>query len=146
MEVILKQNVKNLGKVGDRVKVANGYARNYLIPRGLAIEASKQNIKKFEMEQRLDEIRKNRDLIKAKELAERIKKISCTIVKQVSEGDKLFGSVTVQDILKGLENEGIHLDKKQIILEEPIKTLVIYPVKIKLTPEIESVLKVWVVK
>ncbi|MBN1552152.1 50S ribosomal protein L9 [bacterium] len=146
MKVILRQAVDNLGKAGDCVKVANGFARNFLIPKGFAYEESDANVKLLKKERELAEIRKNKDLIKAQDLAKHLRKMSCTIVKQVSEGDRLFGSVTQQDIVKALENEGIKLDKKQIILDEPIKSLGIYPVKIKLATEIDSVLKVWVVK
>ena len=146
MDVILRQNVQGLGKKGDRVKVADGHARNFLIPKQLAFEATKSNLLKIKRDQALDEIKKSKKLVQAQDLAERIKKVSCTIVKQVSEGERLFGSVTVIEILKCLETEGIFLEKKQVILEQPIKTLGIYPVKIRLAPNIESVLKVWVVK
>ncbi len=146
MELILRKDVQDLGKVGDRVKVAKGFARNYLIPQGLAVLASEKMVMAIQREQVLEESRKARDIQKAKDLAKTLRKISCTIVKQVSEGDRLFGSVTPLDIVKSLESEGVHLDKKQIILDEPIKTLGIYPVKVKLTSEIESVLKVWIVK
>lgn len=117
-----------------------------LVPRGFAMEATDKNIRTQKKNQELLEIRHSKQLDEARVLAKRLKKISCTIVKQVSEGERLFGSVTAQDIIKGLEAEGILLDKKQIILEEPIKTLGIYPVKVQLAPDIESVLKVWVVK
>jgi len=145
VEIILRQDVPNLGKTGDKIKVANGYARNFLIPKGFAMLAT-DNFLVFQQEKELAEIRKNKNLIKAKDLAKKIKKMSCTIVKQVSEGERLFGSVTQQDIVKGLESEGVRLEKKQVILEEPIKKLGIYPVKILLAPGIDSVLKVWVVK
>ncbi len=146
MKVILTQAVKNLGKKGEIVNVADGYARNFLIPRDLAAEASAANIKKLEEKDRLQKKREVQTELRKWELAKKIKKISCTIVKQVSEGDKLFGSVTAQDIVKCLEGEGIEIEKKQVLLDEPIKALGIYPVKIKLSPEIETVLKVWVVK
>jgi large subunit ribosomal protein L9 len=146
VEVILRQNVKEIGRAGEKVKVADGFARNFLIPKGLAVPATHKNMDLVEREHDLEQLRKSKDLRKAQELSQKIRKISCTIVKQVSEGEKLFGSVTAQDVAKSLENEGIFLDKKQVILDEPIKSLGIYPVKIRLAPEIESVLKVWVVK
>jgi large subunit ribosomal protein L9 len=146
MEVILCQNVKSLGKAGEKVKVTDGYARNFLFPKKLALPCSDKNFEKFRIQQEQEEAGKAREVRKAQELAQKIKKISCTIVKQVGEGEKLFGSVTVQDIVKSLSAEGIVLEKKQIILDDPIKTLGIYPVKIRLAPGIESVLKVWVVK
>ena len=146
MEIILRKAMPKLGKPGEKVKVADGYARNYLIPQGFAFHATPSNMKKLQLDNVLEEKRKIKRAEKAKELAHRIKKMSCTIVKQVSEGEKLFGSVTTQDIVKGLEAEGISLEKKQVLLEQPIKTLGIYPVRIKLTSDIETVLKVWVVR
>lgn len=146
MEVILSQNVKSLGKAGDKIKVADGYARNFLFPKGLAVPLTDKNLEAIQQKKKAEESQKIRDQKKAQELAQHIKKISCTIVKQVTEGEKLFGSVTSLDIVKNLASEGIHLDKKQVIIDEPIKSLGIYPVKIKLAPGIETVLKVWVVK
>jgi large subunit ribosomal protein L9 len=146
MEVILYQSVKSLGKAGDKIKVADGYARNFLFPKGLAAPLTDKSVEMVQRHKESEELQKTRELKKAQELALRIKKTSCTIVKQVSEGERLFGSVSVQDILKSLSAEGIELDKKHIILEDPIKTLGIYPVKVRLAPGIESTLKVWVVK
>ncbi len=146
MKVILTQNVPNLGSIGSKVKVANGYARNYLLPKGLALVATEANIKKLQRDRKQAEMQHDRDILRIKELAKQIRKMSCTIVKQVGEGEKLFGSVSPMDIVKAMASEGVTLEKKQIILDEPIKKLGIYPVKIKLSPEVESVLKVWVVK
>ncbi len=146
MKIILKENVQNLGKVGEFVQVADGYARNFLIPRGLAVRATKGHIAMIEHEKKVMEAKKTKELRIAKDLARRIKKISCTIPKQVGEEEKLFGSVTAIDIIKSLKSEGIELDKRQIVIEEPIKTLGIYPVLIRLHPDVEARLKVWVVK
>lgn len=146
MKVILKKDVPNVGKTGEIVTASDGFARNYLVPKGLAVFADKGNLAVLNHESRLLELRQNKEIKVARELARKIKKISCTIARQVGENEKLFGSVTAMDIAKCLEPEGIELDKKQIILEEPIKTLGIYPVLIKLHPEVEARLKVWVVK
>ena len=105
MEIILRKQVTGLGSIGDRVKVADGYARNYLIPKGFAVIASKKAMAVIAREKNLEKVRQERDRQKAEELAKKIKKISCTIVKQVGEGDRLFGSVTANDIVKSLENQ-----------------------------------------
>ncbi len=146
MEVILRQNVKGLGKTGNRVKVADGYARNFLIPKGLAVPANEQMVIALKNEKSQEILKKDREIKKARELSELLSKTTITINKQATDGDKLFGSVTVSDILKCLEDQGIALEKRQILLPEPIKTLGLHPIKIKLASDIESVLKIWVEK
>lgn len=146
MELILKENIKDLGNAGEVIQVADGYARNYLIPKGLAKLATPQNIKLLDQESKM---RKNKLMKEKKEaelFAKRLEEISCTIVKKAGEKDKLFGSVTTQDVQEGLKNEGIEIDKKKIILEEPIKTLGVYKASIQVHPEVTASLKVWVVK
>src|SRR3989339_16113 len=118
MEVLLKKEVKNLGKQGDIVKVKNGFGRNYLFPKGLAAPATAKNLKVLEQEKlteskRLEKVKKS-----AEEVAERLKKISCTIVRHAGEEDKLFGSVTSMDIGDSLRNEGFEIDKKDVLLDE----------------------------
>jgi len=135
-----------LGKSGEKVKVADGYARNFLIPQALAFAATSSNAAVLDHERKMEDIRRAKEVRTAKDLARKIKKLSCTIAKQVGENEKLFGSVTSLDIVKALESEGIQIDKKQIELEEPIRTLGIYPVLIRIHPEVEARLKVWVVK
>ena len=146
MEVLLKKEVKNLGKQGDIVKVKNGFGRNYLFPKGLAAPATAKNLKVLEQEKlteskRLEKVKKS-----AEEVAERLKKISCTIVRHAGEEDKLFGSVTSMDIGDSLRNEGFEIDKKDVLLDEPIKKLGIYQIPVKVHPEITVEVKVWVVK
>lgn len=146
MQIILREDVSSLGKAGDLVKVANGYARNYLIPRKLAVEATPRNLKALEHEKLLIEHKKRRELKDSEKLKEKLESISCTIGVKVGEDDKLFGSVTSMDIEEGLKREGVEIDRRKIELEEPIRTLGVYTVPIKITPETQAKLKVWVVK
>lgn len=146
MQIILREDVPSLGKAGDLVKVANGYARNYLIPRKIAVEATPRNLKALEHEKLLIEHKKRREHRESESLKDKIESISCTIGVKVGEDDKLYGSVTSMDIEEGLKREGVELDRKKIELEEPIRTLGVYTVPIKISPEIQAKLKVWVVK
>ena len=146
MKVILRKDVETIGKAGEIVEVKNGYARNYLIPQGLALEASKGNVKRFEQEKKSLELQKNREKKAAEKEAEKLNDTSITISVSVGEEDKLFGSVTSQDIANALEEKGFALDKRKILLDEPIKALGIYSIPIKLHPEVEAKVKVWVVK
>lgn len=146
MQVILKRDIEKLGMAGDLVEVSNGYGRNYLLPRGLAIEATEKNIKAIEHEKRLIAERKKKEIINAEMLKKKISEISVTIPMQAGEEDKLFGSVTAIDIAEALAKEGISLDKRNIILEEPIKRLGIYTVDVKVHPEVKAELKVRIVK
>jgi len=146
MQVILRKDVEKLGIAGDMVEVSNGYGRNFLFPKGLAVEASKKNIKTLEHEKRLIADRKKRELKDAEEFGKRISEISVTIPMQAGEEDKLFGAVTSMDIADALSKEGITIDKRNILLEEPIKRLGIYPVNVKIHPDITAEVKVWVVK
>lgn len=146
MKVILTEDVAGLGKLGDLVQVKDGYARNYLIPKKLALPANPQNVKVLEHQKNLIRQKQNRIKSEAEKLAEKIEKMSCTIAKPTGEEDKLFGAVTSIDIEESLREEGIIIDRKKILLEEPIKSLGIYKVPIKLHPEVTANLKVWVVK
>lgn len=146
MKVILLKDIDKLGKSGQTVKVADGYARNYLLPQKLALEATQANERLFlemkkQAEQKEVKIKKE-----AQELAEKIRGLSCTIVRQAGEEEKLYGSVTNMDIASAIQQEGLHLDKKKILLDEPLKSLGIFYVPIKLHPEVTTELKVWVVK
>ena len=146
MKVILKESVKDLGEMGDLVDVKRGYARNYLIPRGMALEATVRNVRMLEHQKRLvqDKIQKARQ--GAQGLAERLEAVSVTIAQKVGENDRLYGSVTSMQIAEALAAEGIEIDKKKIVLEEPIKKLGVYTVPVKLHPEVTANLKVWVVE
>ncbi len=146
MEVILKQAVEKLGNQGDRVKVADGYARNYLLPKGLAVKATERNIAMLQHEKNAIEQRRQKEIKNAQKIANKIRSLSCVFKRQAGEQDKLFGSVTSQDIAHFLQEQGIAIDRKQIQLEEPIKTLGTERVPIKLHPEVIVELKVKVQK
>ncbi|MEK6690830.1 MAG: 50S ribosomal protein L9 [Nitrospirota bacterium] len=146
MQVILRKNIEKLGAAGDMIEVSNGYGRNYLLPRGLAIEATPRNIKTIEHEKILISERKKSEIRDAEEIKKKISEISVTIAMQAGEEDKLFGAVTTMDIEEALSKEGISIDKRNIFLEEPIKRLGIYNVNVKVHPEVMTELKVWVVK
>lgn len=138
MKVILKEEVKNLGGMGSVVNVADGYARNYLIPKNLAVEASTKNIRKFEHEKNIILEKAKKVKTGAEKLASQLSGITVTIEAQAGEEDKLFGSVTSMDIAEAISKQGIEIDKCKIILEEPIKRLGTYTVLVKLYPEVTT--------
>ena len=142
MKIILLQDIDSLGLEGDTVDVAKGYARNYLIPKGFALEASDHNIKLMESQRKKIDARR----IKAKDNAEKIKEkmldIVITISQKVGEEDKLYGSVTSMDIAAQIEKMGISIDKRKIILDKPIRSLGEFDVPIKLHPEVTGSIKV----
>lgn len=146
MKVILREDLSNLGTVGTIVNVAAGYARNYLLPRNLAIPATGTNLKEFEHEKRLLDSKRAKRLKEAETLKAKLEKISCSIAKKVGENDKLFGSVTTQDIEKAFNSEGFVIDKKDILLTDAIKALGVYTVPIRVFDEVIANTKVWVVK
>ncbi|MCL4457830.1 MAG: 50S ribosomal protein L9 [Nitrospirae bacterium] len=132
MQVILKDNVRDVGHIGDMVNVKDGFARNFLIPKGLAVEANPKNLKALEHEKR-----KIQELVKkaksaAEDMAAKISGTSITIKAKSGEEDKLFGSVTAMDIAEALKKEGLDIDKKKIVLDEPIKRLGSYTVNVKI--------------
>lgn len=146
MRLILRTDVDHLGRRGEVVKVAPGYGRNYLLPKGLAYEFNDANMKRVQKERKLHEIRLVKERQEAEEYAKRIGAASCTIVKKVGESDTLYGSVTTGEIAEALEKEGFSVDKRKILLDEPIKALGIYTVPIRIHPDVTAELKVWVVK
>lgn len=146
MKVILRQDFEQLGTIGEIVEVKAGYGRNFLIPKGIAMLATDKNLNLLKEEQKQLTIKKDRDKIKSEKLAEELAKVSCTASVQVGEEDRVFGSVTSQDIADLLNEKGFDIDRKKILLEEPIKALGIYDVPIKLHSEVETKIKVWVVK
>ena len=146
MKVILTEDVTNLGSAGDSITVKDGYARNNLIPKGKALRTTSQNVKSFEHQKRLVQAKLNKLKKEAESMVDKIESVSCTVTKAAGEEDKLFGSVTSADIQKSLQNEGIDVDKRKIILAEPIKSLGIFTVPVKIHPEVMANLKVWVVK
>ena len=146
MKVILRESVSQLGHRGDVVDVADGYARNYLLPKGLALPATLQNMKLLERERKTEETNLLKEEEKAEEMVSRLQKVSLTIRKKAGEQDVLFGSVTTAEIAEALKQEGLEIDRRKIIIEEPIKRLGLYSVKIKLHSEVMGEVKVWVVK
>ena len=146
MEVVLKKDHDKLGKAMDVVNVKDGYARNFLIPQGIAVVATEGNRKAVAESKRLTEKREEKKQKEARVLAKQIEKIPCTIKVKVGEDDKLFGSVTTQEIADFLAKEGFAIDKKDLELEEPIKQLGVYSVNITLYKDVVAKLKVWVVK
>ena len=142
MEVILRQELDELGLEGDVITVAKGYARNYLIPKGIALEATPQNMKTLELHRKKIEVRK----LKAKEAAERLKEkveeIVLTFSQKAGEEGKLYGSVTSMDIASSLEKQGIVIDRRKIILEKPIKTLGEFEAQVRIFPEVTGSVKV----
>jgi large subunit ribosomal protein L9 len=146
MKLILIENIPSLGHAGDVIEVADGYARNYLVPKKKAVLATPNNVKALEHQRQVLEKRKERERQKAKNLAEKIEGLICEIKKQAGEEEKIFGSVTSADIAMTLEEKGIVVDKKKIVLDEPIKQVGDYEVLIKLYPEMQAYLKVRVIK
>ena len=146
MEVILRQAVENLGQPGDLVKVSSGFARNYLLPRGVAVSATEGNKKRIAQEKARLEAGEASRRQTAEEYAAKLEQISLTFSARVGEEGKLFGSVTAADIAAQLEAQGHHIEKRQIDLHEPIKALGVYRVPVKLHADVKPEIKVWVIK
>ena len=145
LRVLLNENVAELGGVGDLVEVADGYARNFLFPRNLAVPATSRNVKEFEHTKRLIALKREKAAKSAQDLVKQLSKVSITIAKQVGEEDKLFGSVTNRDIEDALAKQGVQVDRRNIALGQPIKSLGVYDVKVKLHAEVTTEIKVFVV-
>ena len=146
MKVILTQEISRLGKIGDIVNVKDGYARNYLFPKNAAKEATLGNMKILDSLKKKQALEDTKRLDEAKALAEKIAALSITINAKSGEEEKLFGAVTTEMISAALGHEKIIIDKKEIVLDEPIKKLGVYQVGVKVHPEVKASLRVWVVK
>jgi len=146
MKVILNKDVERIGRSGQLVKVKDGYARNYLFPNGLAISATAANLKRIEQEKARKTTQMEKSKKEALSLSEKLAACSLTIAVLVQEEEKLFGSVSAQDIQRALKDEGFEIDKLLIVLDEPIKQLGIYEVSVALHPEVTAKVKIWVVK
>ena len=146
MKIILRKDFESIGKAGEVVVVKNGFARNFLIPKGIALKADNRNIQLLEVEKKQQQVKVSKDRKEAELLAEQLSKISCTATVNVGEEDKVFGSVTTQTIADLLKEQEVEIDRKKIILNEPIKALGIYTIPIKVHPEVEAKIKLWVVK
>ena len=146
MKVILQENVANLGKVGEIVKVKDGYGRNYLVPNQLAVIADERNVARMEHQRRTADARAQKLVGEAKSLAEKLSQTAVTIRRQAGEENKIFGSVTNRDIAEALAAEGFAIDKKQIVVDESIiKNLGVFNVAVKLAPEVSADVKVYVI-
>lgn len=147
MDVILQKDVKNLGSKGDVVKVAEGYGRNYLIPRGLAIEATDKNMAELKMKKKQQKKREERELQEAQNIAKKIDDKRLVLKVKAGEKGRLFGSITTKDIAEKIQSDyGVELDKRKIELAQPIRTLGNYRVEIKIHPGVSATLNVVVEK
>jgi large subunit ribosomal protein L9 len=146
MEVILRQAVESLGKPGDVVKVSNGYARNFLLPHGVAFEATPGNLKRIQLERDRLEAAENERRAAAQAQAEKLEHVQLTFSARVGDEGKLFGSVTSADVAQQLEAQGFHIEKRQIDLHEPIKALGVYRIPIRLHADVKPEIRVWVIK
>jgi large subunit ribosomal protein L9 len=146
MQVILRDRLENLGNAGDVVNVKPGYARNYLIPKGLAFEATSANLKRIERERAQLVKRAGEQLQSARERAAALEGVSVTFNARAGEEGKLFGSITSSDIADKLAEQGVEVDRKQIVLDEPIKALGVHAVPIRLHADVRPEIKVWVIK
>jgi large subunit ribosomal protein L9 len=146
MKVILRKDVDKLGSVGDVVKVSDGYARNYLVPRGMAYLATDANLKRVEEEKRQLAKQAVRTEEMAREKAERLSEQSLTFMVKATEDDQLYGSVSEGDIAEKLVEKGFDIDKRMIHLGEPIKSLGVFTIEVRLHPEVTGQVKVWVVR
>src|SRR5690349_17122731 len=145
MEVILRQAVENLGKPGDVVKVSNGFGRNFLLPRGVAFEATPGNLKRIAQEKERLEAAENERRTAAQALATKLEAVSLTFSARVGEEGKLFGSVTAADIVHQLETQGFHIEKRQIDLHEPLKALGVFRVPVRLHADVKPEIRIWVI-
>jgi large subunit ribosomal protein L9 len=141
MQVILRDDVPNLGRPGDVVKVRPGYARNFLLPRSLAVEANPKNLRAFEHEKRLALLKREAKRSDALKIKERLEQVTLEIAARAGEGGKLFGSVTNIDIERALGGQGISIDRRRILLAEPIKEMGDFVVPVRVDADVEASLK-----
>jgi large subunit ribosomal protein L9 len=146
MKVILTKDIETLGSFGEVVNVSDGYARNFLIPKGVVLTFTPQNLKVIEEKKKKHELQIKKRKEEAEVLAQKLPAVSITIPVKIIDEERLFGSVSADMIQKALEAEGIQVDKNDIQLDEPIKKLGLYHIPVKLHPEVSSSCKVWVVK
>ena len=146
LQVVLREDVHNLGKTGELVRVKPGYARNYLLPRGLAAIATRGNIEQIEHEQKAAVARATKLKASAEAEASKLNGVTVTVTKQVGEGEKIYGSVTTKDVAEELKKQGIVVDRKKILILKPIKALGDHEASVKLGPQVSATIKVVVVK
>lgn len=146
MEVILVQDIKGIGKSGAKIKVKDGFARNYLLLKGLAVLATTANLKNLEQKRKIQSLQDEKLKEKAEDLKIKLEKLSLTISCLTQNESEPYGSITNLDIERALEEEGFNIDKNLIILDEPIKSLGVFEVPVKLHSEVSARVKVWIVK
>ena len=146
MDVILRQAVDKLGHPGDIVKVSAGFARNFLLPRGIAYEATAGNKKRIAQEKDRLQAAENARVVEAQTFAARLEQVSLTFSARVGEEGKLFGSVTAADIVEQLHAQGFEIEKRMVDLHEPLRSLGVYKVPVKLHADVKPEIKVWVIK
>jgi large subunit ribosomal protein L9 len=146
MKVILQKDFESLGHIGDTVKVSDGYGQNFLIPRGIAVRADVKNVAQMAHLRNMAEAEKKRARSDAQTLADRINGTAISLRRAAGDEERLFGSVTNRDIAEALAAEGIELDRKLVVLEEPIKTIGVFSVPVRLHPEVEARIKVYVIR
>ncbi len=146
MKLLLQRNIQNLGKLGDVVDVADGYGRNYLLPKGYGVELTDDNLHRFEQKKRRLIAQEQETIQNYQVLAKELEKTSCTIIANSTEEGHLYGSVTARDIAQNFAAEDLNVPLDAVLLDEPIKKLGIYKVRVRLHPEVECEAKVWVVK
>ncbi len=146
MEVILREEIAGLGKAGELVKVKEGFARNFLLPQKKAVFADPTNIRQLEHQKKVAEARAKKSRKGSEELAAKLSGLSITIARETGEEDKLFGSVNARDIAEAVLKSGVTIDKRAIVLKEPLKQIGVYDVEVKLHSEVKGTVKVWVVK
>ena len=146
IEVLLMTDVENVGREGEVVSVADGFARNYLFPKKLAATVNATTKRKLAKSQRDREQTRVQELTGFKELANRISTVSCTITVKTGEGERMYGSVSAVDVVRALHDQGIQVERHAVVLEHPLKELGVFDVPIRLHPEVETTVKVWVVE
>ena len=145
MKVILKETIDSLGIIGSEVKVANGYARNYLLPQDKAVPATKANRKMLKQQKSKFNLQIAKEKGLAEEMAAKLAEVSCTITARVSDEDRLYGSITVREIMAALAKQEVNLEKRMVLLKEPIKTLGVYKVPIRVYTDVEPEITIEVV-
>lgn len=145
LEVILREDIKTLGKAGEMVRVKPGYARNYLLPKGLAYEATEGNKKRIQAESKARNVKVEAEKSEANAIAAKLSQVTLTIASKAGEGDRLFGSITASDIAEAMAAQGHKIDKRKIELEHPIKTVGTHTVALRLHPEVQAEIRVSVI-
>jgi len=146
MKVILREDVRELGQAGDVIEVKSGYGRNFLFPRNLAIPATKANLRAINEIEKQTVIRERKKRNEAEKLKDNLEKMSLTIEVLVGEEDKIFGSVTSQNVVELMAEQGVTIDKRNVNLDEPIKSLGVYTVPVKIEKDVVANVKVWVIR